>query len=96
MLKHVGAAMGRHVGVAMGRHVGAAMGRQTDLVLDASLPKHKNLLSQSALVFPQFWVFEAIFEARRQNLPIFKNFICTFYCTQNDRLDPTVSMQKSV
>ena len=40
--KHVGVAMGRHVGVAMGRHVGAAMGRQTDLVLDASLPKHKN------------------------------------------------------
>ena len=32
----------RHEGVAMGRHEGAAMGRQTDLVLDASLPKHKN------------------------------------------------------
>ena len=43
MSKHVGVAMGRHVGVAMGRHVGAAMGRQTDLVLDASLPKHKKL-----------------------------------------------------
>ena len=27
---------------AMGRHEGEAMGRQTDLVLDASLPKHKN------------------------------------------------------
>ena len=27
----------------MGRHVGAAMGRHTDLVLDASLPKHKKL-----------------------------------------------------
>ena len=26
----------------MGRHEGAAMGRQTDLVLNASLPKHKN------------------------------------------------------
>ena len=25
-----------------GRHEGEAMGRQTDLVLDASLPKHKN------------------------------------------------------
>ena len=23
------------------------------------------------------------------------NSICTFYCTQNDRLGPTVSMQKS-
>ena len=31
----------KHVGLAMGRHVGAAMGRHTDLVLDASLPKHK-------------------------------------------------------
>ena len=27
----------------MGRHEAEAMGRQTDLVLDASLPKHKNL-----------------------------------------------------
>ena len=26
----------------MGRHEGEAMGRQKDLVLDASLPKHKN------------------------------------------------------
>ena len=26
----------------MGRHEAEAMGRQTDLVLDASLPKHKN------------------------------------------------------
>ena len=34
--------MGRHVAEAMGRHVAEAMGRQTDLVLDASLPKHKN------------------------------------------------------
>ena len=34
--------MGRHEGEAMGRHEGEAMGRQTDLVLDASLPKHKN------------------------------------------------------
>ena len=25
------------------RHEGEAMGRQTDLVLDASLPKHKNV-----------------------------------------------------
>ena len=39
----MGVAMGRHVGVAMGRHVGAAMGRHTDLVLDASLPKHKKI-----------------------------------------------------
>ena len=27
----------------MGRHEGAAMERHTDLVLDASLPKHKNV-----------------------------------------------------
>ena len=33
----------RHEGEAMGRHEGEAMGRQTDLVLDASLPKHKNV-----------------------------------------------------
>ena len=26
----------------MSKHEGEAMGRQTDLVLDASLPKHKN------------------------------------------------------
>ena len=34
--------MGRHEAEAMGRHEAEAMGRQTDLVLDASLPKHKN------------------------------------------------------
>ena len=28
----------------MGRHEGEAMGRETDLVLDASLLKHKNLV----------------------------------------------------
>ena len=55
----------------------------------------KSQFSQSGQVFPQFWVFEAIFEARGENLRIFKNSVCTFYCTQNDRLDPTVSMQKS-
>ena len=56
MGRHVGVAMGRHVGVAMGRHVGAAMGRQTDLVLDASLPKHKNLLPlvQGSNMGPQY------------------------------------------
>ena len=32
----------KHEGVAIGRHERAAIGRQTDLVLDASLPKHKN------------------------------------------------------
>ena len=46
----------------------------------------KSIFSQSALVFPQFWVFEATFEARGQNLLIFKNSVCTFYCTQNDCL----------
>ena len=56
----------------------------------------KSLFSQLALFFPQFWVFEAIFEARGENFLIFENSICAFYCTQNDRLDPTVSMQKSV
>ena len=35
----------------------------------------KSLFSQSALVSPQFWVFEVIFEARRQNLLIFKNSV---------------------
>jgi len=34
--------MGRHEAEAMGRHEAEAMGRQTDLVLDASLPKHNN------------------------------------------------------
>ena len=62
-------------------------------VTDAWMKSH---FSQSGQVFPQFWVFEAIFEARGKNLRIFKNSFCTFYCTQNDRLDPTVSMQKSV
>ena len=56
----------------------------------------KSLFPQSALFSPQFWVFEAIFEARGQNFPFFENSVCSFYCTQNDRLDPTVSMQKSV
>ena len=56
----------------------------------------KSLFSQSALVFRQFKLFEATFEARGQNLLIFKNSVCTFYCTQNERLHPTVSMQKSV
>ena len=32
----------KHEAEAMGRHEAEAMGRQTDLVLDASLPKHKN------------------------------------------------------
>ena len=40
--RHEGEAMGRHEAEAMGRHEAEAMGRQTDLVLDASLPKHKN------------------------------------------------------
>ena len=62
-------------------------------VTDAEM---KSLFSQSGQVFLQFWVFEAIFEARGKNLRIFKNSVCTFYCTQNDCLDPTVSMQKSV
>ena len=53
----------------------------------------KSLFSQSALVFLQFWGFEVIFEARRQNLLIFKNSVCSFYCTQNSRLHPMVSMQ---
>ena len=44
----------KHVGVAMGRHVGAAMGRHTDLVLDASLPKHKN----PGLICPQTAKFD--------------------------------------
>ena len=40
--RHEAEAMGRHEAEAMGRHEAEAMGRQTDLVLDASLPKHKN------------------------------------------------------
>ena len=43
MLKHEAEAMGRHEAEAMGTHEAEAMGRQTDLVLDASLPKHKNV-----------------------------------------------------
>ena len=50
----------------------------------------------SGIVSPQFWGFEAIFEAQRLNFPILNNFICTIYCTQNDCLDPMNSMQKSV
>ena len=50
----------------------------------------KSLFSQSALVVPQFWGFEAIFEARGKIFSIFKNSFCNFYCTLNDRLDPTV------
>ena len=46
--RHEAEAMGRHEAEAMGRHEAEAMGRQTDLVLDASLPKHKN----SHLVVP--------------------------------------------
>ena len=42
MGRHEAEAMGRHEAEAMGRHEAEAMGRQTDLVLDASLPKHKN------------------------------------------------------
>ena len=56
----------------------------------------KSLFFQSALVFPQFWVFDTTFEASGQNLPILKNSVCAFYCTQNDRLHPTILMQKSV
>ena len=40
--------------------------------------KMKSLFSQSALVFLQFWVFEAIFEAREQNLPILKTLFVPF------------------
>ena len=52
--KHEAEAMGRHEAEAMGRHEAEAMGRQTDLVLDASLPKHKkknlcNKILQGAL-----------------------------------------------
>ena len=43
--------MGRHEAVAMGRHEAVAMGRPTDLVLDASLPKHKKLKKISS-TFP--------------------------------------------
>ena len=39
---------GRHETVAMGRHEAVAMGRQTDLVLDASLPKHNNFRPHEA------------------------------------------------
>ena len=37
----------------MGRHEGEAMGRPTDLVLDASLPKHKNI--QKILSLRMIW-----------------------------------------
>ena len=52
--------------------------------------------AQSGLVFPQFWVFEAIFKVHGQNSQHLFCSICTFYCTQNDRPDLTVSTQKSV
>ena len=42
MGRHEADPMGTHEAEAMGRHEAEAMGRQTDLVLDASLPKHKN------------------------------------------------------
>ena len=37
----------KHEGEAMGRHEGEAIGRQTDLVLDASLPKHNKCLRKA-------------------------------------------------
>ena len=40
-LIHLKLALPKHEAEAMGRHEAEAMGRQTDLVLDASLPKHK-------------------------------------------------------
>ena len=56
----------------------------------------KSVFAQLALVFPQFWVFEAIFDACGQNCHKLFYSVCTFYCTQNNRLDLTVSTQKSV
>ena len=41
--KHEAEAMGRHEAEAMGRHEAEAIGTPTDLVLDASLLKHKNM-----------------------------------------------------
>ena len=56
----------------------------------------KSVFAQLALVFPQFWVFEAIFDACGQNFHIFFHSVYTFYCTQNNRPEHTVSTQKSV
>jgi len=56
--------MGRHEAEAMGRHEAEAMGRQTDLVLDASLPKHKNITDFSKchlpLDFESFHILAAV------------------------------------
>ena len=53
----------------------------------------KSLFSQSGQVFTQFWVFEAILEARGKFFWSFKNSLWTFYCTQNECLNAMVSMQ---
>ena len=55
-----------------------------------------NHFAQSGLVFMQFWVFKAIFEGHGQNSQHLFCSVWTFYCTQNDRLNLTVSTQKSV
>ena len=51
-----------------------------------------------SLFFPISSIFSAIlcFWGSGKKFLIFNNSVCTSYCTQNDRLDPTVSMQKSV
>ena len=52
--------------------------------------------AQLGFVFPQFLVFKAIFEVHAQNSQHLFCSVWTFYCTQNDRPNPTVSMQKLV
>ena len=63
---------------------------------DMGNTKMTSIFAHSIWILQKLSEIEAIFEARGKNLRIFKNSVCTFYCTQNDRLDPTVSMQKSV
>ena len=49
--------------------------------------------SQLALFFLQFWVFEAIFEARGKNFSISKNSVCTSYCTLSDGFNAKIGLQ---
>ena len=56
----------------------------------------KSHFAQSGPVFLQFWFFEAIFEVNGQNSQHLFCSVWTFYCTQNDRLNLTVSTHNSV
>ena len=63
---------------------------------DMGNTKMTSIFAHSIWILQKLSEIEEIFKAHGKNLWILKNSVCTFYCTQNDRLDPMVSMQKSV